>query len=266
METITLPEDAILMAESLDLGYGRHTILHHINLEIRRGEFWFCLGSNGEGKSTLMRAILGRIRPQSGTLWLHDALLSRSRIGFVPQRCDLNPALPTTVREFVRLGLVRAELPRHEHGLHLTWALEKVGLQALASQSYWALSGGQRQRALVARALVRRPQLLLLDEPTNGLDLPASEALLQCLDDLYRNDQMSLMFITHDVAMAARYGTHVILLHEGKTTAGLIQTTLTSQYLEQTYGAKVAIAHDDTGRVTVHVASPGHIISSGDLT
>ncbi|WP_179136936.1 metal ABC transporter ATP-binding protein [Candidatus Entotheonella palauensis] len=260
------PRDTILKAESLDLGYGRRTILHHIDLEIRRGEFWFCLGPNGEGKSTLMRAILGSLRPQAGILWLHDDLISRSRIGFVPQRCDLNPALPTTVQEFVRLGVVGVELPRREPDLHLAWALEKVGLQALASQSYWALSGGQRQRALVARALVRRPQLLLLDEPTNGLDLPASEALLQCLDDLYRADQISLMFITHDVAMAARYGTHAILLHGGQATAGLIRTTLTSQHLQQTYGANVAISHDDTGRVTVYVDSSGHVETFGGQT
>lgn len=252
--------DTLLIAESLDLGYGRRTILHHVNLEIRRGEFWFCLGPNGEGKSTLMRTILGSLQPQSGTLWLHDELISRSRIGFVPQRCDLNPALPSTVHEFVRLGVVGAKLPRREHSLHLTWALEKVGLQDLASQSYWALSGGQRQRALVARALVRRPQLLLLDEPTNGLDLPASEALLQCLDALYRHDRVSLMFITHDVAMAARYGTHAILLRGGKGVAGPIQTTLTSHHLEQTYGAKVDISHDNTGRVTVYVASSGGLL------
>jgi len=249
--------DTLLVAESLTLGYGRRTILHHVNLEIRRGEFWFCLGPNGEGKSTLMRAILGSLQPQSGTLWLHDDLTSRARVGFVPQRCDLNPALPTTVREFVRLGAVGAEFPRREHHRHLTWALDKVGLQPLQSQSYWALSGGQRQRALVARALLRRPQLLLLDEPTNGLDLPASEALLQCLDDLYRNARISLMLITHDVAMAARYGTHAILLHGGKATAGPIQTILTSQHLEQTYGAKVEILHDDTGRVTIQIASSG---------
>jgi ABC-type Mn2+/Zn2+ transport system ATPase subunit len=247
----------LLMAESLALGYGRRTILHQVNLEIRRGEFWFCLGPNGEGKSTLMRAILGSLQPQSGTLWLHDELISRSRVGFVPQRCDLNPALPTTVREFVRLGVVGAELPRRQHHLQLTWALEKVGLQSLASQSYWALSGGQRQRALVARALLRRPQLLLLDEPTNGLDLPASATVLQCLDDLYREDGISLMLITHDVAMAARYGTHAILLHGGKAVSGPISTTLTAPYLEQAYGAKVDIVHDDTGRVTVHVTSSG---------
>ena len=161
------------------------------------------------------------------------------------------------MREFVRLGVVGADLSHREYNLHLTWALEKVGLQSLASQSYWALSGGQRQRALVARALVRRPQLLLLDEPTNGLDLPALETLLQCLDDLYRDDRISLMLITHDVAMAARYGTHAILLHGGKAVAGPLQTTLTSQHLEQTYGAKVDISQDDTGRVTVHVASSG---------
>ena len=255
---IAMPSDeTLLRAESLDLGYGRRAILRRVDLEIRRGEFWFCLGPNGEGKSTLMRAILGGLQPRAGTLWLHDDLRSRSRIGFVPQRCDLNPALPTTVREFVRLGAVRAELPRHDRRLHVAWALQRVGLEALAAHSYWALSGGQRQRALVARALVRRPQLLLLDEPTNGLDLPASEALLQCLDDLYRDDRISLLFITHDVAMAARYGTHAILLHGGEAAAGPLQTVLTSQRLEQTYGAQMHILHDDAGRVTVHVASSG---------
>jgi ABC-type cobalamin/Fe3+-siderophores transport system ATPase subunit len=152
---------------------------------------------------------------------------------------------------------VGADLPRREHLLHLTWALEKVGLQSMAAQSYWALSGGQRQRALVARALLRRPQLLLLDEPTNGLDLPASVALLQCLDRLYREEGISLMLITHDVAMAARHGTHAILLHGGQAVAGTIQTALTAPYLEQTYGTKVDIVHDDTGRVTVHVTSYG---------
>jgi ABC-type Mn2+/Zn2+ transport system ATPase subunit len=251
------PQNAILTAESLALGYGRRTVLQDLNLEIGQGEFWFCLGPNGEGKTTLLRTILGSIQPQAGTLWLHDTLVSRARIGFVPQRCDLNPALPTTVREFVRLGAVGAQIPRRDQSLNLAWALDRVGLQHLATQSYWALSGGQRQRALVARALVRRPQLLLLDEPTNGLDLPAAEALLQCLDDLYRQDRVSLLFITHDVAMAARYGTHAILLHAGKAVAGPIQTVFTSHHLAQTYGAPVDISRDASGRVTVHVASSG---------
>ena len=256
---MTPPQPAILTAEALTLGYGRLSILQELNLEIRRGEFWFCLGPNGEGKTTLLRTILGSIPPQAGTLWLHEELVSRARIGFVPQRCDLNPALPTTVREFVRLGTVGTQISRRDQRSHLAWALDRVGLQHLAMQSYWALSGGQRQRALVARSLVRRPQLLLLDEPTNGLDLPASEALLKCLDDLYRHDQVSLLFITHDVAMAARYGTHAILLHAGTAIAGPIQTVLTSPHLEQTYGTPVDISHDAAGRVTVHVASSGAI-------
>ena len=251
-----LAHDTLLKTESLALGYGRCTILHHLDLEIRRGEFWFCLGLNGEGKSTLVRAILGHLQPQAGALWLHDDLRSRARLGFVPQRCDLNPALPTTVREFVRLGLVGTMLLRRDHHRQVAWALEKVGLQHLESQSYWALSGGQRQRALVARALVRRPQLLLLDEPTNGFDLPALEALLQCLDNLYREEHISLLLTTHDVAMAARYGTHAILLQGGRAFSGPIQTTLTPEHLEQTYGTKMDISHHD-GRVTVHLAPAG---------
>lgn len=190
--------DTILKATSLALSYGRHTVLHDLNLEMRQGEFWFCLGLNGEGKTTLLRAILGSLHPQSGTLWLHDALANRARVGFVPQRCDLNPALPTTVREFIGLGAVGTRLSRQAQRALLPWALEKTGLQHLATQSYWALSGGQRQRALAARALVRQPQLLLLDEPTNGLDVPTAGSLLQCLVDLHRHDHVSIFFITHD--------------------------------------------------------------------
>ena len=215
------------------------------------------LGLNGEGKTTLLRAILGSLSPQAGTLWLHDALVNRARIGFVPQRCDLNPALPTTVREFIGLGAVGAQLSRKAQRALLPWTLEKTGLQHLATQSYWALSGGQRQRALVARALIRQPQLLLLDEPTNGLDLPTAEALLQCLVDLHQHDHVSIFLITHDVSMAARHGTHAMLLHDGHAITGPIQTVLTSQHLERVYGTKVDLSHDAAGRVTVHVTAAG---------
>jgi ABC-type cobalamin/Fe3+-siderophores transport system ATPase subunit len=161
------------------------------------------------------------------------------------------------VREFVLLGTVGTRLRRREYRAHLAWALARVGLQDLAAQSYWSLSGGQRQRALVARALVRRPSLLLLDEPTNGLDLPTAEAFLQCLADLHRQEQVTLLFVTHDVALAARYGTHAVLVRAGSAVAGPLQEVLTQRHLERVYGVGVDVARDPEGRITVHVATPG---------
>src|SRR5918996_6507017 len=99
-------DDAILKANSLALGYGRRVILREVTLAIRPGEFWFLLGPNGEGKTTFVRTVLGLMRPLAGRLWRHPDLTDRTHVGFVPQRCELNPTLPTTLREFVRLGLV----------------------------------------------------------------------------------------------------------------------------------------------------------------
>jgi ABC-type Mn2+/Zn2+ transport system ATPase subunit len=228
--------NAILRASGLSLGYGNQTILREINLEVNAGEFWFFLGQNGGGKTTLLRALLGLLRPQTGRLWVHPELGRRERIGFVPQRCDLNPTLPTTVQEFVQLGLVGITLRKEEQRERLTWALEKMGLEDLAKQSYWSLSGGQRQRALVARALVRRPTLLFLDEPTNNLDLATEEALLHTLTTLNHQEKHTLLFVTHNVTLALRYATHVGLVHAGTVESGPRQAVLTDNTLKRLYG------------------------------
>lgn len=227
----------ILRASALSLGYRSTPVLRHIDLEVRPGQFWVFLGQNGGGKTTFLKAVLGLLTPQSGSLWLDPVLANREHIGFVPQRCDLNPTLPTTVREFVLLGLVGIHVPRAEQRARLAWALEKMNLSGLTEQSYWALSGGQRQRALVARALVRRPTLLVLDEPTNNLDPPTEDALLQLLDVLNREEALTLLFVTHNVGIAARHATHVGLLHSGTLLAGLRQRMLTADNLTLVYGS-----------------------------
>jgi zinc/manganese transport system ATP-binding protein len=248
-------QDIALRATDLTLAYGHRIVLEHMAVEIRWGEFWFCLGPNGEGKTTFLRAILGDLPPRAGQLWLHPELTQREHLGFVPQRCDLNPALPTTVREFVLLGTVGTRIPRREYQARLEWALTRVGLHDRAEQSYWSLSGGQRQRALVARALVRQPSLLLLDEPTNGLDLPTADTLLHVLAALNQQERLTLLFVTHDIAMAARYATHILLVRAGKAIAGPVQTVLTQQHLEHVYGVSVDVSRNAAGTVTVQVIS-----------
>jgi len=233
---------AILRATALSLGYGSVTVLHDINWEVRPGQFWVFLGQNGGGKTTFLKAVLGLLTPQAGSLWLHPDLASRERIGFVPQRCDLNQTLPTTVREFVLLGLVGIQASHMEQKERLAWALAKMNLSGLAEQSYWALSGGQRQRALVARALVRRPTLLVLDEPTNNLDPPMEDALLQLLHMLNREESLTILFVTHNVGIAAHYATHVGLLHAGTLSAGPRQHTLTVENLSLVYGGSTNLS------------------------
>jgi ABC-type Mn2+/Zn2+ transport system ATPase subunit len=243
----------LLKATGLSLGYSRRMILRDVNLSMSPGEFWFFLGPNGEGKTTLVRAILGALPPRSGRLWLDPELGQRERIGFVPQRCDLNPTLPTTLGEFTALGFVGTAAPAYERRELLAWALDKVGLGGLERKSYWALSGGQRQCALVARALVRRPSVLILDEPTNGLDLATEDALLRFLSALNRQEHLTILFVTHTIAIAARYASHVAFFRGGAVASGSREEVLNHQMLAHAYGVGVEVSTGPSGAVAVRV-------------
>jgi ABC-type Mn2+/Zn2+ transport system ATPase subunit len=236
--------DLVLRTRAVSLGYGQHTVLRDVNLEVRAGEFWFFLGPNGSGKTTLLRALLGLIQPQHGQLWLHPELGRRERMGFVPQRCDLNPTLPITVCEFAELGLVGIRISRSQQNERLTWALEKMGLRGMADKDYWSLSGGQRQRVLAARALVRRPAVLVLDEPTNNLDLTMEDTFLQILAALHQEEHNTFLFVTHNLSIATRYATHVGLVAAGTIICGPRDQVLTPRNLEQVYGIDIHVTHE----------------------
>ncbi len=209
------PGETVLRAAGLDLAYGANVVLRGVEVTVRGGEFWFLLGDNGSGKTTFLRAVPGLLRPAGGSLLL-DPRLGGRRGGFVPQHFEVNPALPTTVREHGSLGLVGLDVPRRERVALLERALEQVGLAALARRDVRSLSGGQRQRALLARALVREPSLLVLDEPMSHLDADAQEALLADVLALNRSRGLTVLLVTHDRAMAERHATHVATFAGGR--------------------------------------------------
>lgn len=228
--------DVLIRAEDLALGYRGRPVLRSVHFEVRAGERWFIVGPNGQGKTTLLRGLLGLLPAERSRLWRHPEAMDACRIGFVPQRCELNPTLPTTVREFVLLGLVGLRVGRRERRARLDHALRRVGLSERIDSDYWALSGGQRQRALLARALVRRPGVLLLDEPTAGLDLSGRYALMQELRSLNESDGITLLLVTHDVRLAAEHATHLALVHDGGVRAGPREQILRPEILGPAYG------------------------------
>jgi ABC-type Mn2+/Zn2+ transport system ATPase subunit len=244
------PGQAVLIrTRALELGYTARKVLSDVNLEIHAGQVWFLIGPNGTGKTTLLRALLGMLAPRSGTLEIDSDLASRERIGFVPQKCVVNPSLPTTVREFVSLGLVGTPIRGARRRENLRWALERVGLGGLEHAAHGSLSGGQHQRALVARALVRRPSLLILDEPTEGLDPGSEEAFLRTLADLNREDGVTLLFVTHKLEIADRYATHVALFHDGRVVSGPRRDILRPEEIARVFGvATERIVRPGAGR------------------
>jgi len=247
-------ENEILSFRNLDLAYGNRMVLKGVDFSIGKGEFWFFLGPNGMGKTTLLRAILGEVRPRSGEIALGSSAAESASMGFIPQHCELNPTLPTTVREFASLGLTGLRTTAEERSERLSWALEKVGLQGLEKAAYRTLSGGQRQRALVARALVRRPSLLILDEPTKGIDLATEIGFLQFLSSLNSEENLTVIFVAHDLNMAARHGTHAALFANGSILAGEIKKVLTAKNLADAYGVPIHVVHDASGSAGIHIA------------
>jgi zinc transport system ATP-binding protein len=232
-------EPLVLRLHQASVGYGATPVLRAVDWEIRAGDMWFLLGRNGSGKTTLLRAVLGLLPLSGGTLECDPARASRERTGFVPQHCETSPAMPTTVREFVLLGLVGLAVPRAEYAERLGEALAFTGLEGLAARSYWSLSGGQRQRALVARALVRRPALLIFDEPTEGLDAPSEAAFLAVVDLLRRERGATVLFVTHRLATAFGRATHLALVSDGSLATGPRDTMLRRPELVDAFGPTV---------------------------
>jgi len=250
-----LPPSApvIFEARGLRLGYNGRPVLDGVDLQVRAGEFWFLVGPNGQGKTTLLMAMLGRLRPQAGQLQWQGDFARPDRIGFVPQDCALNPTLPTTVQEFVTLGLVGIRAGRTERAERLREALTTVGLEGMGGRDFWSLSAGQRQRALVARALVRRPRLFVADEPTSGLDLSVEAAIYEILAELNRKQQLTVVLVAHDLAIAARYGSHLAVVHQGGVTAAPTPEILRSGVLERAYGTPIEVSHEASGYVHVRL-------------
>ncbi len=209
---------ALLSMENLVCSYEGHEVLTRITLEVAAGDYVGIVGPNGSGKSTLIRAILGLLAPDSGRVTLFGVPVASfrewRRIGYLPQSMrHFNPAVPATVEEVIRLGLLpHKRFPRRVGGRSDTpaveRALEALGIGGIRHKLIGELSGGQQQRALLARAIVGRPELLILDEPTTALDPETRERFYTLLGELHRVEGTTIILVTHDTgsigSMASR--------------------------------------------------------------
>lgn len=241
----------LLSLEDASLGYGGRSVLRGVTMDVHAGEFWCFLGPNGEGKTTLIKSLLGALRPQRGAVRRQGRMFRAGKVSYVPQRLELNPVLPTSVREFVLSGLAGVRSDAGMRANRLKRVLDLVGLSTAQRRNYWTLSGGQKQRALVARALVRDPSLLIVDEPTAGLDFAAVNAVLSVMRGLYRDFHVTVVFVTHDLDIAAEHATHLAFLRGGTVVAGPKEEVLTADRLEETFGVPVSVERDAAGRFRV---------------
>lgn len=213
--------DNVIQAEGLGVHLGGQQILSGIDLSVGRGEVLALLGANGSGKSTLVRALLGIVPISSGSVRLLDSPLGRStpweRIGYVPQRLPGGAGVPSSALEVVTAGLLhgRRLRPPRDARVRALAALEAVGLAESARRPVHELSGGQQQRVLIARALVRAPELLVLDEPTSGIDIPTQQTFVDAVQRLH-DAGATVVVILHELGPFAPLIERAVVLRHGR--------------------------------------------------
>lgn len=214
-------------------------MLPPIDLALHPGETWALIGRNGSGKTTLMRTLLG-LHPRIAGHIDHAPTL---RLGYVPQRGDIDPSLPGRAIDLVRAGLdhgwsfLDPTLPRR-HRATVTAALAAVEATALADRPFRTLSEGQKQRILIARALVGDPTVLVLDEPTSAMDPVIEEAIFTLLDRLRRDRDLALIIAGHRLGYVPRFATHALLLDptQARIELGPAAAVLHSATFRQCFG------------------------------
>ncbi len=196
-------------------------ILHGIDLRVKRGEVVAVLGTNGSGKSTLVRSLVRAVPVTEGTVEILGTPLGSSvpwdRVGYVPQRVGASAGVPATVAEIVASGLLTSRSLRkpRDWRARVDAALTEVRLAHRRDQAVTELSGGQQQRVLIARALVRDPELLILDEPVAGVDHPSQEALAATLRRLVASGR-TIVVVLHELGELADLISRAVVLRHGR--------------------------------------------------
>lgn len=210
----------VVVVDQVTFAYQQFPILRDVAFSVNPGEFIGIIGPNGGGKTTLLKLILGFLKPTTGKVTVFDQSPSEVgvRIGYVPQAVRFDRLFPISVLEVVLLGRLSV-LPwygwyRSADKKAALEALEKVGIVDLQSRAFGTLSGGQAQRALIARALVSKPDLLILDEPTASIDSKSQNEVYALLKHLHKQDQMTILMVTHDLNAAIEYVERVLCVQQ----------------------------------------------------
>lgn len=255
-ETSSRNEGSLLEVRGVDVSIAGRVILHDVNFSIRAGEFTGLIGSNGTGKTTLLRVILGLQTTTKGTITLHGEELTRANrsIGYVPQKVMFDPDMPVRVRDFVAMGVDghRYGIVRRSASIYETVEemLDAVEADAFANRRVGALSGGEQQRVLMAHALVSRPDLLLLDEPLANLDPRSAFDIVRLLHTIATRQHVAILMSAHDMNPLLPVMDRVIYVANAKVVSGTTEEVVRPEVLSSLYGHHVDVVHVH-GRVLV---------------
>lgn len=219
---------ALIQADDLTIlrPGSQEIVLQNVDFQIAPQEIVTVVGPNGSGKSSLVRALLGHMALAAGQISRRSDL----RIGYVPQRVQIDTAIPMTVRRFL-------SLPRRVSDQMAASVLGRTGVDGLQARQLTQLSGGQFQRVLLARALLHDPNLLVLDEPTQGLDQPGIVAFYKLIEEVRRETGAAVLMVSHDLLVVMRASDRVICLNGHVCCEGTPQHVSTAPEYRALFGA-----------------------------
>ena len=205
----------LIETKNLSFSYqGKENTLKNINIQIKQGTFTCIVGENGSGKSTLLKCILGLNKGYTGEI------IKENYIGYLPQKTEIQTHFPASIEEIVLSGTIsnnpRSIFYKKEDKILSENIMKKLGIYEIRKKCFADLSGGQQQRVLIARSLCGTKNLIILDEPTNGLDPEICKQIYELLDELKKNDNITILMVSHDIERALNYADEVIKIENGE--------------------------------------------------
>ncbi len=255
--TQTSSSDLLLQGNDIHLRFGEKKVLEHVSIEIKAGEVITLIGPNGSGKTSLSRILLGLQKADKGTVYRKKKLV----VGYMPQKLYIDKVLPLTVRRFLRIMPDRPALRDKSDVENIA---DKLGIASLLLKQVHDLSGGETQRVLLARALLRNPDLMILDEPIQGMDIHGQAEFYQLLETIRHEQKCAIFMISHDLHMVMASTSKVICMNRHICCEGFPEEISKHPEYLALFGKKEASSmavythhHDHTHDVAGHICN-GH--------
>ena len=217
----------IFECKDVTLGYENKVVAKNLNFKIDQGDYFCGVGENGTGKSTLIKTLLGLIKPLNGEVIANVQGKNHKGVGYLPQQTQAQKDFPASVWEVVLSGVLnndhRCPFYNKKDKAEAEKNMEKLNILDLKKRCYRELSGGQQQRVLLARALCATDSVLILDEPVTGLDPAASMEFYETIKDLNKKENVTIIMVSHDIKNALNYATHILHLEQENDFFGTVE-------------------------------------------
>jgi len=245
-----LEQQKVVELSNITVKYGETVALSNINLDFFRGEFIGVIGPNGSGKTTLLKLIIGLLKPASGTINIFgkQGRLTgriRNKIGYIPQNPEIDYYFPIKVIDVVMMGrfakLGFFKNPDKKDRRIVIESLDKVGMLDYVNTPFGHLSAGQQQRVSVARVLAQQPEMLLLDEPTANIDMGTQNVIINLINEIHQNQQITICYVAHEINVLSKYLDKIVCLNQCVYKTGHPKEVLTEQVLSDLYKVKVTM-------------------------